>query len=574
MSVAKLRRELRGDLNNIVMMAMRKEPERRYASVEQMVADIQHYLADMPVLARADAWTYRTRKFVRRHAVVVALSIAFIALLVGFTMTTYLQSKRISHERDIAQAERVRAQDERERAEAVASFLIDSFRLADPSQARGKEITAHEILNNGAGRITRELRNQPALQATLLDTIGTVYLGLGQPDDARPLIEQGLSIRRRLAAESADVARSLYSLNRVYEQKSDWTTAEALARESLAINRKLSGETSLDTAGSLCALGFVLQAKGEPGAAEQYFEKCLKIRTDRLGRNDERVAAPLDNLALIAQQRSDYARAEQLLREALAIARNRLGEDHPQYIFYLRHLAEVMFDRGEVQTAETLYRQSLDLYRRVFGNDHAETVDAMSSLGNFLIETGRLDEAQDILQSVLETDRRLRPQHSYVGNDLENLGRLAFRRRQFAAASDYFRDALTIYTATFPSGSGFIATTATMLGRSLLELGRTNEAELALIKALDSWRMQYGNESSRPGYAMARAALGRTWALQGHLEKAEAPLLESYPVIRRSPLGPDREDALTVRQWIVSLYQSMGRPAAAEAYFQQADAAH
>lgn len=566
-STARLRRELRGDLDNIVLMAMRKEPERRYSSVEQFAADIENYLADKPVLARADAWTYRTAKFVQRHALVTALSMAFVALLIGFTATTLVQSKRIKHERDVAQVERARAQDERSRAQAVSTFLIDSFRLADPSQSRGKDITAREILDSGATRISRELRSQPELQATLLDTIGNVYLELGLPADAQPLIEQGLSIRRALQAESIDVARSLYSLNQVHEKKGDLAQSEALARQSLAMAQKLTGESSLETAGGHCSLGHVLQLKGELNAAEDAFRKCLNIRVERLGRNSERVAAPLDNLALIAQQRNDFTRAESLLREALQIALHALGDDHPLYIRYLTHLSEVMYDKGDLRTAENLSRQALDLCRRVLGPEHPETIDTLSFLGAFLVETDRLEEAQEVLQSVLELDRKLRPQHVYVGNDLENLGRLAFKRQQFAAASDYLREALDIYRASYPPGSGFIATTWTLLGRSLLAQQRPKDAEAALHKAVESWQIEYDRDN--PGFALARASLGRAWALQGRFKEAEAALLESYPVIHRMTREIDRETAGIVQQWIENLYASMGRPDAARRYFAQ-----
>ena len=134
---ARLRRELRGDLDNIVMMAMRKEPERRYSSVEQFSADIQRYLTGMPVLARPDAWTYRAAKFVARHAMGVALSAAFLLLLVGFTITVFVQSQHIAQERDTAHQQRLRAETERERAETVSSFLIDSFKLTDPFSQAG-----------------------------------------------------------------------------------------------------------------------------------------------------------------------------------------------------------------------------------------------------------------------------------------------------------------------------------------------------------------------------------------------------------------------------------------------------
>lgn len=564
-SVAKLRRILGGDLNNIVMMAMRKEPERRYSSVEQFVADIEHYLTNMPVVARADTWVYRTRKFVRRHTVVFAMSTALVSLLIGFSATTYLQSERISHERDVAQAERERAEDERERAEAVSTFLIDSFRLADPSQSRGKDITAREILDNGAHRIVRELSIQPALQATLLDTIGTVYLGLGLPTEAQPLVEQGLSIRRQLDPASADVASSLRNLNLVYEKKGDWTTAEKLARESLALNMKLTGDRSLETAGSQCALAFVLRKKNELGAAETYFERCLNIRTELLGRNHELVAAPLDNLALIAKQRNDYVHAEKLLREALEIARVSLGEDHPQYIYYLRHVAELMEVQNDTTSAETLYRRSLELCGRVFGPEHPETIDAMSSIGTFFAETGRLDEAEPMLRDALAADRRIRPQqHAYIGNDLENLGQLAFKRRQYEEASSRLREALEIYTPALPAGHLFIARTWTMLGRSLLEQGKIGDAQAALTTASDSWQRHYN--VSNPAYAMARAALGRARALQNQTLQAEAALLESYPFVQRSKGRKDREDAAIVRGWLRDLYEATGRHDAADAF--------
>src|SRR5262249_34900451 len=160
--------------------------------------------------ARADAWSYRAGKFLKRHAVVASLAAAFVALLIGFSVTTYVQSERIARERDVAEAQRVAAQSERERAQAVSGFLIDSFRLADPSRARGNQITAKEILDAGAARIGKELGAQPALQATLLDTIGGVYLSLDRPTEAQPLIEQSLSIRRGLFGEhNLDVAQSL-----------------------------------------------------------------------------------------------------------------------------------------------------------------------------------------------------------------------------------------------------------------------------------------------------------------------------------------------------------------------------
>jgi len=564
---SRLRRELSGDLDNIVLMAMRKEAERRYSSVEQFAADIDRYLQGMPVLARADAWSYRAGKFLARHSLAVGLAAAFLAVLIGFSVTTYLQAQRIAQERDVAEAERARAQTAQQRAEAVKDFLIESFQLADPSHARGKEITAREILDQGAVSITKQFAAQPDLQATLLDTIGSVYLSLDLPADAQPLIEQGLAVRRKLYGEKhVDVASSLYSLNRVYEKKGDLKTAESLAVDSLAINSLLTGPASLETAGSLCRLGIIQHGRGDFVHAEQHLNECLRIRVAKLGANDELVTVPLDTLARIAQDRRDFDAAERLYRAAIDIDERHQRLDHPQYIRHLHNLATALHGKGDLDGAEPLYRRALALYRQVLGPAHSETIAAACNLGRLLMDRGRYDEAQQAYDAALEATRKAHPQpHVDVGYLLAELGRLALERKQYDQAAVRYQEALQVYEKTLPPGHGYTAAAFTMLGRTQLELGRAREGEATLRRALDEWSKEYGTDS--PWYAYARACLGRSWAMQGRLAEAEPALLESYPVLMRGRL----DDHLTapVRRWIEDLYRSTGRPQQAQAYFKQ-----
>jgi eukaryotic-like serine/threonine-protein kinase len=569
-SPAKLRRELAGDLDNIVLMAMRKEPQRRYSSVEQFASDIERYLQGMPVLARADAWTYRAGKFLARHSLVATLAAAFVALLIGFSVTTYLQSKSIAHERDVAQAERGRAEAAQRRAEAIAEFLIDSFRLADPSHARGKEITAREILDQGAARITKELQTQPELQATLLDTIGSVYLSLDLPADAQPLVEQGLAVRRKVFGEQhPDVARSLYSLTRVYEKKGDLKTAEALAVDSLAINSLLTGPDSIETAGSLCRLGVIQHAKGELAHAERQFNECLRLRSARLGRDHEQITIPLDNLARIAQERRDFAAAERLYRNAIEIDLRNGRQHHPQYIRHLHNLATALHEKGDIDGAEPLYRQSVALFQQVLGSEHSETIQATGNLGRLLMDRGRFDEAQQAYETALNASRKAHPEpHVDVGYNLANLGKLAFKRGRHRDAAQRFREALDIYGATLPPGHGYTAVAYTMLGRTLLELQEPRAAQDALEHAVAEFAKEYGVGSA--WYAQARAALGRAWAMQRNFAEAEPALTQSYPTLLRSQ--PNAEMTTIVRRWIEELYQAGGRPQQAQAYFAQVEA--
>jgi serine/threonine protein kinase/tetratricopeptide (TPR) repeat protein len=563
---ARLQRQLSGDLDKIVAMAMRKEPQRRYSSVEQFCADIDRQQRGLPVLARGDSWSYRCGKFVKRHGAALAVVSAFLVLLIGFSVTTLIQSKRVEHERDVARRERAIAESERSNAEAVAQFLIDAFMLADPSRARGNSITAKEILDAGARRITNELRGQPALQATLMDTIGNVYLGLGQLDQAQPLIELALEIRRTTFGEdSADVGRSLLSLNRVHGERGDLAEAERLARASLQLAEKHAGADSLESARTLCQLGVIEHRQGKLASAEQLFQRCLDIRVARLGKTHELVAAPLDNLALIAMDRRDFATAERLAREALQIDEQARHEDHPLYARHLNNLASALQGKGDMDAAGRLYEHAIALSERVLGSMHPETIDAMNNYGRLLMKQGRLDEAQKIFETVLESDRKLRPNHAYVGHDLESLGRVALHRRHYAAAEKYLREALGIYRNTLPAGHGYIATTLTRLGRALLERKRLDEAGSVLDEAIETWAGTYGRNS--PEYATASALRGRIFALQKRTPEAETALTGSYQILARSQRPADVESAREVRGWIEDLYRQQRRPEAARDFF-------
>jgi serine/threonine protein kinase/tetratricopeptide (TPR) repeat protein len=562
----RLQRQLSGDLDNIVAMAMRKEPERRYSSVEQLAADVDRHLRGMPVLARADSWTYRTSKFAQRHGVVVGFSTALFALLIGFSVTTQVQSKRIERERDVAEMERATAQAERERAEAVSEFLIESFQLAGPLKARGDTITAKEILDGSARRISNELRNQPALQATLMDTMGIVYLNLGQPDDAQPLIEQSLSIRRALfGPDNLDVARSLLSLNRVYGERGELRRAEDLARESLNLTEKHAGSDSLETAINLCQLGVLERTKGETAMAEQLLQRCLDIRIARLGRENEQVADTFDNLAQIATDRQDYVTAERLHREALAIDGRVRDETHPRYIRHVLNLASVLQAKGDLAAARPLFRNAIDLYERVLGRAHPETIDAMNAYGRLLVDEGQLEEAQNLYQAVLEADRKLRPNHYYVGYDLASLGRLAWRKKEYPRAETHLRQALDVYEKTLPPDHIYIAGAWMLLGRVFIDSKRAEEAETALAHALAIWSKEYDKNKLR--HATSTALLGQSWAMQGRMQDAERALTESYPIIAASNAAGDVEMSRQVQGWIEELYRRQNRPLAAQEYF-------
>jgi hypothetical protein len=176
-------RKLSGDLDNIVLMAMRKEPARRYVSASALASDVKAYLAGYPVHARTATWQYRSGKFIRRHKAAVSAAAIVALALVAFSIGMGLLARRATLERLAAQRE--------------AQFLQGIFAAATPDRARGRQITARELLDQGAKRVDRELAGDPELQGTMLDTIGRAYSTLGLYGQAELLLERAYSLRSK-----------------------------------------------------------------------------------------------------------------------------------------------------------------------------------------------------------------------------------------------------------------------------------------------------------------------------------------------------------------------------------------
>ncbi len=296
---AKLARQLAGDLDNITLMALRKEPARRYQSVEQFSEDIRRYLTGLPVLARKDTFSYRAGKFARRHKA----GVTTLALLVAFAVALAVLVVRIARERD-------RASQAAATAQAVEQSLVAVFEFADPGKSRGNAITARELLDQGAEKVLRDLKDQPAVQAKLMDTIGGLYQSIGVYDRAQPLLEDALKLRRQtLGAEHADVADSLHHLAGLVNKKGDFAGSETLYREALQLRRKLLGAEHLDVADSMDDLGKSLLDRGNLTEAEPLLREALALRRRRLGEEHKDVASSLHGLGRLLSNQGKFAEA-------------------------------------------------------------------------------------------------------------------------------------------------------------------------------------------------------------------------------------------------------------------------
>lgn len=552
---SRLRRQLAGDLDNIVMMAMRKEPERRYGSVEQLSTDVDLHLRALPIVARADTWGYRTRKFVTRHSLTVTAALAFLALLIGFAVTTYLQNDRIVRERDIATAQRTRA-------ERVSTFLVDLFRRADPTEARGREITASEILDRGARRVEGELVQEPETQATLLDAIGQVYLGLGQADRAFPLFERSLALRRDLLGDAdPQTASSMRSLGDAELARGELNKAEALLRGALERQIAASGERAESVADTMRSLGMLLRAKGEFDAAELLFRGSLERFTQLRGDRDSRVTDVMSDLASLAVNRGHYAEAERLFRRALEIDRELLGNDHPQIAYDLGNLAITLQMSGARTEPEPLYQESIGILQRVLRPDHPETLAAMGNYARFLQIKGDLDGAERVQRDALGALQRvLGATHPRVGYQMVSLALVLYERGKTQEAENLYVKALDVYKAALPASHQYVASALTGLARIYADRGDVARVSAFIDRAVSIWRKELPEDHWQ--IASSRAVLGACLLNDGEFARAEPILIESHTQLARQRGAADPL-TLRVSGWLVNLYERWNKPAEA-----------
>jgi len=523
---SRLERDLRGDLDCIILMAMRKDAGRRYASAEQLAADLDRHSTGNPVSASRDTWLYRTRKFVGRHTLGVAAAALGILLLTAFSVVTLVQAQRIARERDIAATQRARA-------EQVSSFLVELFELSDPSKSRGNQVTARELLDIGARRVSSGLEDQPETRATLLGTIGRVYGSLGLYGDAIPLQREALESRRKLfGPKHPEVALALAGLGDALREQGQFAEAQRYLTESLEMQRETLGARAIELSPTLMSLGHLAEQSGQLDAAQRFYEQGLDIYRQHKMLQTSEAASIYNDLAGLSLQRGEYDRAAQLYRTALDIDRTALGQDHPQVAMHIQNLALTLHRQGKLAEAEPLYVESLQLLQRVLGERHPHTLDALANYGNFLRRNGQLTRAETVLRDVLDRNRTARgPRHVYVGHDHVNLGHVLLDANQAAAAEQEYRAALDIYREALPEQHSFVAAALSGLGRAQLQQARTNDAVQTLRNAVAIGTATLPADATP--LVLAKNALGIALLDLGQLKEATPLLRETYPVLVR-----------------------------------------
>jgi len=534
----------------------------------------------------------------RRAMLLVAASLAGMAITSALATAAWFA-------RNEAERQRVRAEAEAETARQTTRFMVDLFKVSDPSEALGNTITAREILDKGADRIETELADQPAIQATLMDTMGTVYTSLGLYDPAARLVREAVARRQGLfgpghpevasslghlgevlmlkgeyeeaeqtlrasletmqrvhGPQSAEAAQALTLLADLVARQGRYEQAEPLIQQALAIRRALHGERHPDVAASIEALGLNYYDRGDYERAIPDLRLALEMRRELHPQGHPLLAQAINNLAWALMQGGDLAEAEQLQREALAMKRRLYGASHPAIASTLINLGYTLELRDNYAAARSAYVEALDMQRRLLGQDHPEVATTLESLAFVLDRQGKREAATDLLREALDMRRRtLGPAHPDVAASGTSLAYWLTDAGRYEEAAALVEESLAIRRKALGPEHPQVATTLTVQANLLLARGRYEEARAGAIEAQRILKLSLPDDSWQA--AAARNVEGAALAKLGDFAGAEPLLLASLPGLEHSPI-PGLPSV--GRQRLRELYIAWGRPAEAARY--------
>ena len=592
--VANLARQLRGDLDGIVMRCLRKLPSERYASVEQLETDLGNYLEGRPVQARGGHGWYRAQKFILRNkAAVSAALLVTLSMLVG--IIAFGWQARIANRRAAE-------------LEQVSQFQADMLDQVDPTQAglllsrdvkskieaamgttgvpepeRVKQLAAFDkvwqqvnatdaardlidqaILKPAVEAIDKRFKGQPIIDAKLRNVLAVRYLQMGLFDTAITLTRQELATRQKvLGPDDPDTLISMSDLCIGLTDVGKMSEAEVYCRETLDRRRHVLGTDHRETVLSMRAMAALLLDEGKLKESEALQREALDKNRRMLGPESIETLSSVNYMGNILQAEGKLSEAESYFREALETRRHVLGEAHSDTLVSINNLGLLLKTQGKLDEAEPYFREGLEKTRQVLGEDHPDTIISILNLGSLLREQGKLDEAEPYSRDALRKSRRVLGDDNPVTQAaISNESLLLLAQGKLKEAESYAQDALE-------------------KGRRVL--GNQHWRTLYYVRSLGSVLRAEGKDSEavellEPSQAAARAAfvggkapeLGKFLLILGKVQfglarfkDSEANLIEARKILAVSSYPKDLHDC---NQALADLYTSWNKAQPSKGY--------
>lgn len=495
--------KLKGDLDAIILKALRKEPSERYDSAQSMLDDIERFENFLPVSARHDSLIYRSRKFFKRHSLPLSFMGFIFVLIIGFIL---FYTQRISQEKRFAELQALKA-------EQVTMFLMDMFEASNPTETGGEIPNAIDMLERGEAD-AEKLEGYPEIKAQMYEVIGEIYRRLGQYD-----------------------------------------RSERLLRQSLLIRQDLYGNHHIETVSSIDKLGLLLINKGEFNVADSLLTEALRIRENHIEPNPAGLTATLSNLAFVTRRKGEHEEAEQLYRRSLELRRTHLGENHPLTIENMNSLGVILHNTGKYRETEALYRELLQRRQQLLSPIHPDVAISQNSLGALMMNLGNYEEADSLLNRALIVRKKLYgDQHPFVAMTLNNIGLSSLEQNKLREAENYMTEAYKIRIEQLGHASTNTAISKFTLAKLMLQTDRPDSA-ITLYK--HAHEIFYENLSPNHSFtARSLVGLGTAHLALGEMNIAKKYFEDGYTKVKEIHSETTIEHALASIQYALFLSET------------------
>jgi non-specific serine/threonine protein kinase/serine/threonine-protein kinase len=587
------------ELVAICEKAMARAPQMRYADMIEMAEDLRAYLEERVVRAYETGSLAELKKWYRRNKpLAVSVAAALVFLLGGMASTVSLQAAKRAQERRanqvlaaanlelersraaaLAQADEARAQ--RLAAQRVASFMINLFEAPDPALGNAPDITAREMLDRGMADLKSGLDEDPLVRAQLMAVIGSVYDSLSLYQDAEPLIDEALALRRdKLGADHPDTlaalaAKATLLLNRGRTAEAEPVFAEVVAKRSavlgdhdpstvdariaqselLRAQGRFAGAEALlhraledsarattpDPAQKLAIendLALNIEAQGRFEEAGRIFAEVLEARSQLYGEEHPRTLIALNNLAGNEQKRGRYADALPRFQRALATCERLYRPDHPRVLLACNNLGGIHLAMKHFTQAQPLFERALEGLRGKLGESHPQTLETASNLAQCYEAEARYADAEALLRKVVDLAREaLGDDHPITYESMGNLAGVLESEHRYDDAESLYREALAMMLEQRGENHPKTLTTINNLAFLYLSQQRYDQAAPLMQRAYDGMRAVLGLD--HPDTVTTLYSLVHIYVMQGRLGEAE-PLART--LVEHTPEGHPRHE--------------------------------
>ena len=541
------------ELDVLCLTAIHKDMQRRYASVEALIRDIDHYLKREPLEARPDSVLYRTSRFVSRHRAALsqaALVLTIILLLIAFVTVRLARART----RVLAAAART---------QRIQNFMLTLFDEGDREAGSSNSLSATMLVDRGVQE-ARAFNTDPQTQSELYQTLATIYQKLGKFDRAEPLLRSALKLERvRAEGDTPDSARAMVALGLLRIDQAQTSEGERLIRQALTVDQQKLPPDDPQTLRAMAALGRALEERGAYQDAVTILKDTVELQSKHEAETAD-LAVSLNQLAEVQYYLGHYDMADSLNRRSLAIDRQIYGTTHPRIADSLVNLGEIQHDLGHDAEAEKYYREALAIKKSWYGEIHPDTATCMAAVGQSLVYQGKYDEAAPFIERALEIQEQVYGKmHPQVAIALNQVGVLELRRKHMDAALRAFMRMADINRTVYGDRHYLVGVALINVAQVYFEENNLPEAEQYFRQALDRFVAQL--PAGHMNIAIAQVKLGKTLVLERRYRDAEGFLESGYDTLSKvKPPPVDRMES--TRKDLTTVYEALHERAKEDRY--------